>query len=508
MTQLLDRLAAFRPLPWIVGGGLFLLVAAWTFTVQPRYRSEALLRVQGDQAGGGLLDAVASMPGAPLLGLGRDELETEIGVLRSRRVIDAVIDSLALTARLVDAGRGVARSDFVDVTLGQGGEVEGILHFAPAGDGRFSLRAADLRPTVALPATVTVGEPITLGGTALRVRGAEAFSLELSPRYVARRALESRLDVRRQSAGAQLIALTYDDPEPAVAAAVLDRMLAEYLDFTARAARGELGSTASELRRQIDQQGARLTAAENELRRYQERTGLVMPEEQAAAQVKRYATLRGTLDALEVERNALARLLALVNERSGDGRDAQVYRQLATFPSLITNRAIQDLLLSLTTLENDRSELRLLRTDENADVRQLTDRIAEIERQLQRLGTQYLESLDEQIKPTQAAIAAIDAELAAVPERELQFIRLYRERTILNEGYLFLQKQLRQTELQDALRLDQVRVVDYPSVADPDDPEFPKPLVNLVLGLVLALTGGGAVGAAQSAVRLRESAHA
>jgi uncharacterized protein involved in exopolysaccharide biosynthesis len=81
-------------------------------------------------------------------------------------------------------------------------------------------------------------------------------------------------------------------------------------------------------------------------------------------------------------------------------------------------------------------------------------------------------------------------------------VRLSRERLMLNEGYLLMQKQLRTTELQDALRLDEVRVVDAPSEPHPDDPAFPKPLVNLVLGLVLALTAGGALAAAQAAARL------
>ena len=80
-------------------------------------------------------------------------------------------------------------------------------------------------------------------------------------------------------------------------------------------------------------------------------------------------------------------------------------------------------------------------------------------------------------------------------------MRLARTSAVLNEGYMLLLKQLRQTELQDALRLDAVRIVDAPSVPDADDPYFPRPLVNLVLGLVLAIAGGGAVAAAQSARR-------
>ena len=45
-------------------------------------------------------DQVTALPGASLLGFGRDELETEIGVLRSDRISDAMIDSLALFVQL------------------------------------------------------------------------------------------------------------------------------------------------------------------------------------------------------------------------------------------------------------------------------------------------------------------------------------------------------------------------------------------------------------------------
>jgi len=233
-----------------------------------------------------------------------------------------------------------------------------------------------------------------------------------------------------------------------------------------------------------------------------------LPGEQGSAQIKRYATLRGQLDAQLVEHDALTRLLALVESKASGGRDANAYRQLATFPSLISNRAIQDLLLTLTSLENDRSELLVLRTADNVDVRRLTTRIDELERQLLRIGVQYRESLEEQIAPTREAIAAIDAEIARLPEQELRFVRLSRERLMLTEGYLLLQKQLRQTEVQDALRLDQVRVVDAPVAAHRDDPYFPKPNVNLVLGLVLALAGGGTIAAVQAALRATTSSAA
>lgn len=522
IRSLIHRFAQIRALPLLVGGALLALVIAWTVLATPRYRSSAMLQVERPRgAASGLADAVSSIPGAALLGVGGgDEIDTHIGILRSRRLLDAVIDSLAFTVQLAAPAAPrdqVLRARVLVDPAGARREHEGLIHAALNEDGTWTLTPEDLRPEAALPATVRTGETFRVGdlelaivvgttGGAASTDGAlppaDELTLQFVPRYAARGAINKRLDVRRQAQGAQLIALVFEDPDPVTASRVLAALLAEHREFIARTASGDAGATATELRRQIDQQQARLRAAEDDLRRFQERTGLVLPEEQGAAQIERYATLRTQLDALAVERDALARVLALVDGRAAGGTDATAYRQLATFPSLITNRAIQDLLLNLMTLENDRSELRLLRSDANADVRQLTARIDELERQLQRMGTQYLESLDEQIAPTRSALAALDAEIAKLPEQELTFVRLSRERLMLNEGYLLMQKQLRTTELQDALRLDEVRVVDEPSLPHPDDPQFPKPLVNFVLGLVLAFTGGGAIAAAQAAARL------
>ena len=82
----------------------------------------------------------------------------------------------------------------------------------------------------------------------------------------------------------------------------------------------------------------------------------------------------------------------------------------------------------------------------------------------------------------------------------MQFLRLYRERTILNEGYVALQQQLRITEEQDALRLDDIRIVDAPEPSNPDDPYFPRIPVHIALALVVALASGGAVALMQSSL--------
>jgi uncharacterized protein involved in exopolysaccharide biosynthesis len=198
------------------------------------------------------------------------------------------------------------------------------------------------------------------------------------------------------------------------------------------------------------------------------------------------AAARGELDALEVERDALARLLALVEARAkGDG-DPTAWRQLATFPSLIGNRGVQDVLLALLELENQRSALAIRRAGTNDEMRQLAGRIAELEQQLRRVGSQYLESLGEQVAVGTATVKTLSADLASFPDDEMALVRLVRDRTLLGEGVALLRKQLVQAELQAAMRVDRVQLVDAPKVADRRDVAFPRTLVQLVLGAILA----------------------
>ena len=194
-----DRsLRSWRPLPAVVGGGLFVAVMAWTLLVAPRYRSEALLRVQPETEAG-LGDVMSALPGAQALGLGRgDEVETEMGVLRSRRMLDAAIDRLALEVRL-DAPAGIRR-ERVEVARRDSASAEGTIRFSPASAGRwtvtFDLDGSDEgRP----PLELARGDTLRVAGVWIRLAPVDSlasasFTLRVRRRAEVRRALEDRLD--------------------------------------------------------------------------------------------------------------------------------------------------------------------------------------------------------------------------------------------------------------------------------------------------------------------------
>ena len=486
--------------PALAGGTVFSLVAAWTFLATPRYQSRALLRIDSRAAASPMLDELKALPGIGLMGLGSDELETEIGVLKSQRMADAVLDSLALTVRVRQpAGSRAAilrARTMAPATAGavvDGSDVDARLRFTRADDGQYRVEITQQEGDLAVPTSWAPGDSAVVGRLqlqllpALRTAGPATIELDLLPRYKAMELFEKRLDIRTQEGGSHLVSITFEDADREVAASVVERLVAEYLAYTLQNERADDGVRTGELRREVAAFAKRLADAEERLRAFKEQRRLVIPDEQATAQLKRISLLRTQLDGLEVERTALARLLALVTTRSANDADPSAYRQLATFPSLIANRAIQDYLMSLVELENTRSTLSLRRTSDNDEMQQLTGRIAELERQLQRVGAQYLESLEQQIAVATQAVKEQTTDLDLFPRQEMDYVRLLRERTILNEGYVLLQKQLKQAELQTAMRTEKVRVVDAPRVANVNDVAFPRVAVQLLLGLVLGV---------------------
>ncbi|MHB1265146.1 MAG: GumC family protein [Gemmatimonadaceae bacterium] len=479
----------------VAGGVVFGVAAAVVLLVPPRYRAEALLRVQSQSAGEGLLGSMDELSGVSALGLGRDEVETEVGVLSSRRMQDAAIDSLGMEA-VMTRPRDYDRDGLVEVHSRGESTLEGTLTLERSAPDRWSVSAGWTGDSAAVPATVAANAPFAVGPLAFRIfPGAPArMEFRLRPRYQVYEALDSRLEVRRRSTGSKLIELRYEDRDRHLAARVIDVILGAYLGFVTQGEQGDAGRTIAGLRRTADSVAAALRTADESLRDYQASSRLVAPTEQATLQVRRVAGLRSELDKVEVEREALQRLLTLVDERARGGRDASAYRQLATFPALISNRAIQDLLASLIALETERSKLTVRRSDDNPDVRAVNARIEELERDLRRLGSQYLESLEQQMRETSNALQQMTADLGGMPSAEMRYVRLARERTMLGESWILLQKQLRQAEVQDALRQDRVRLVDPPRVPQVDEAIFPRPAVHLTLGLVLALLASLAVG--------------
>lgn len=464
--------------------------------VSPVYESEAVVRIDAEDTKSKLFSALGPLGEMSGMGglssLAESEIDTEMGVLRSRRVATEVADSLGLVVRVIEPetrGPGSVR------VVGEARDtVGGTFVLRRTGDGDYRLSASLLtfrHPP--LPRRVREGEPFRIGGTTLVLRPAGgdppgAIRFRLSSYQEMLRELDKRLKVETQASGSKLVEVKYRNTDPEVAAAVVNGIVDTYLAY-------RLGTDRSDSRRMIDtlrEETARyalqLRQAEDRLQGFQQTNLVIAPEDQATAQIERAAEIQVNRDVLEVERDALAVLLEDVRRHAAAPGEPSPYRRLASFPTFVSNPGVQDVVRILNELENQRNALLSRRTEENVDVRTLDERISQLDLQLHRLGTNYLRGLENQIASSNAALARFEREIAAVPALEVEYTRLLRERELLSEIYVAMQARLEEAQVQDAIDEREVRVIDYGLV--PEEPVFPKPLVNVVLATVLGLMIG------------------
>lgn len=495
-TSLRDMWGGLRRQRWIVAAAVASTLAlgvVFLMVVRPVYESEATLRIVSADQTGGLLSQLPDIAEIALPGVGSDVIDTEMGVLRSRRIADEVITGLGLQVGLREPE--LPRDSVLQV-LGTRPDTSDIdVTLVRQSDGSYRLRqgSQDLR--------VVPGQPFSLGPAELALAPSVArtaparIRISVEPYHETLEQFRKTLSVDKQEGRSELVEIAYRSNDPLLAAAVVDAVLVAFVSYKEATDRSDLRRRVETLQEQVASYHAELETAEDDLRRYREQYRIVEPEEEAAQQVKMAALVRSDREQAMIERQALRSTLD--NLRAG-GSSGDLARQLAAFPTFITNQGVQNLLSHLNNAEEARSQLLQRRTPENAEVRRLDERIEELELQLYQLATAYLRSLDDQIGAADESLARFGAVAEQVPQREMEYARRLRQQRLLNEIYLTLQGRLEEAQVQYATAPEQVRVIDTPFVSA--EPAWPRPFVTMVLAGFLGLMLGMMVSVAREAV--------
>ncbi|CAN5335065.1 polysaccharide biosynthesis tyrosine autokinase [soil metagenome] len=478
---------------WLMLGitALALGVAAIVTALQdPVYESEATMLIDGENRG---LDLIRGLVPSGLSGLaglesGGSDIETDLAVLRSRQVAESVVDSLGL--RVVLADRGMARDSVLRVISAPRGTQQGIYRLERLDDRSYAIRKEAGDTGVELPERVVVGEPFHVGEVTLALQTLPDGELPDRVRFqilsfrAAVGEFRERLRVVRPTA-AKVLGIQFRSPDPVVAAGVPNAVAASFLDFKNRMSRAEATSTLDFLQDQARTYEGELRSAEARLQAFKEQARVVEPTTQATEQIRRVAEVQAERDALQAERQSLQRLLARV-DGAPDGRmGSAAYRQLAAFPSFITNGAVQEILRSLMQLDNERAELLVRRTEQNVDVQGIDSRIGLLERSLYQLVRNYLSGVENRLTSLDAALAGYATEMQQVPAREVEFLRLTREQKLLEQVHVLIQTRLKEEQINSAADAANVRLIDAALV--PERPSYPRSILNLTLAALLGL---------------------
>jgi capsular exopolysaccharide synthesis family protein len=463
------------------------LTAALTFVQRPVYESLATVRVEPSQRDKNplaeLVPYASNVPG---------EIETDLMVLHSRDVAARVVDTLGLRVSVQEPA--LPRARVLRLLHVPREETGGAFELTRAARGAYRVRALGNPPLPRVPATVELGQPFQVAGVELALAPEllrappERIRFSVSPFLRTAESLRNQIDAARPDPQARILSISYRSTDPELAAAVPNAVTAAFIQHKLEGGRAESHSTVLFLRDQVANYEGQLERAEATLRAFRERERVVSPQQEATEQVQRLAQLQGESDQMRAERDALAALLQRVQSSPPQAGGPSPYRQLASFPTFLGNRAVQDMLQALTALENQRAELLVRRTNASVDVQGIDTRIREIELQLYQMSRNYLESLDSQIASKQGVLSRFGSQLELIPAREVEFARLSRQEKLLEDLYTLLQTRLKEAEIRDAVTPADVRLIDAALV--PTVPVSPRPVRNLFIGTVLGMLLG------------------
>jgi capsular exopolysaccharide synthesis family protein len=459
----------------------------YTRLADPVYESNATIRIDDKDAGSSMLTGIATIPG-----MNREKIQTEIEVLRSRQLAENVAKELHLNLEV--RGSETSRSTVRVLNLPDD-MVKSEITLNRRSPGVYEVHRADQGAPLPLPALIEAGTPFSIGAGRLVVDtfahvSPEKITLTFRPLRTTVTAMRKKLTVSRPNREAQIVNVKFESNDPVLAASVPNLLLEQFIRYKAQTNKTEATSTVDFLRQQVASYQTQLKAAESALGSFRESAQVVSIGDEASAQVKRMADLQAERDQLRSERRALAEILA---KPSAPGQT--VARDVAAFPSFITNRGMQDILQSLNLLENERAQLLVRRNPQNADVLALTQRINALDGQLTQMARAYLAGVDSKLTSVDASIRSFGRQIETIPAREIAFARLSRDQKLLEDIFTLLQTRLKEAEIKEAVEPGDVRVLDPGLV--PDRPTSPIPGRNILLGLLIGLGLGIAAAVAR-----------
>jgi len=417
----------------------------------------------GDAAGG-VLSSVTKSP-----------TETEIQILSSRAVGGRVVDSLRLQAR-VTSPRGASVPRLIDSLSLPGSFKARTYRFERTGSSyRFTGPGDTGTATPGAPAKLALGS-ITLHAASLP----ERFELVLRDREDAITRFEKYLSVEK--AGGEVVRVTYEGDDSLTAAVAANALIANYLARRTTTDRGVNQHRVEFLTAKADSASAELAAVSRELRRQQERSGVIDPPVVGKIELEAASQIRTSLAELEMEEGAIRQLITKVTNGSIQPRE------LAAYPTFLKSPAINQLIGELVRVETDRYKALESRTEKDPEVVALTQSAKNIEGQLLPLAQSYSTAIAEQRGDAQVRFDSLQTQIAALPAVAESGLRLQRDVLRLNQVYTALGAQLVEARLAAISEGGDVHVLDNAIV--PKEPSFPRPIMTMGVGIGAGLLAG------------------
>lgn len=409
--------------------GAVAIGAAVTLLMTPVYKAEATLQIEREAAR--VFNAEDVTP-RESMSQGEDFYQTQYGLLRSRSLAERVVESL-----------GLASSDRALESLG-------------------------------------VTPPEATGSAAAQAERRRGLALI---------AVQKGLGVAPVR-GSRLVAVTFENPDPVVAARVANGFAENYIQANLDR-KYESSSYAREfLEERIAQTKARLEDAERQLVAYAANQQIINVGENADGGTGQSLT-SNNLVALNTSLAAARAERVAAEERWRSARSTP----LMTLPEVLQNSSIQRLSEQRATLEGEYQQKLSLYQPDYPEMVRLKAQIDEIQGQIQALASNIRSSIQSQYniasnqeQALNTQVNALKGDVLDLRDRSIQYNILQRELDTTRTLYEGLLQRYKEVGVTGDITANNISIVDR-AVA-PDKPSKPDLLINLALAALFGLALG------------------
>lgn len=283
----------------------------------------------------------------------------------------------------------------------------------------------------------------------------------------------------------RLVAVRFDSHDPQLAARVVNTLAESYIDQSLQARWTATEKATQWLSQQLVGVKTKLEKSEDQLQEYARRNGLVFLETDKGATQnianERLQELQEELTKVQAERYDKESVYRLV--QAGD------YNSL---PGVFENKLIQDLTEKLAELERQRAELLTKFNAEYPRVKEIQSQIDQIQSALNQQGEHAADQItNEYIAAVRReglvdqALTSQQHEVSQIAERAVQYNILKREVETNKQLYDGMLQRLKEAGVSASLKASNIRIVD--SAEPPVKPAKPKIPLNLAVGAILGL---------------------
>jgi capsular exopolysaccharide synthesis family protein len=283
----------------------------------------------------------------------------------------------------------------------------------------------------------------------------------------------------------RLITVAFESHDAALAARAANTLAAVYIRQTLEA-RSETATEASRwLARQIEDQRAKVAAAEVALQALREKEGIVNIDERRVLVEQRLRELGSTLTGLKSQRVQKEALY----------KQMRAARDPEELPDALRSKLIESLRIDLARLERDLAERRQRYLEHHPEVLRVQTQIDETRRtiaaesaRIVRAAQVDYEAAAAQERGVADALDAAKAESLDLQRRGVQYDSLKRELEAGKEVLNGLMARHKQADVAGALESSNLRVADPATV--PQGPIRPRRALDLLMGILLGSVAG------------------